>query len=144
MDDLLGAVERLLAGSSGRVLVVDDHEETRELVLANAGHLPPLLLVGHETEYLAQGVGIPIGVSDGTKYEPATIKVPPSATLLMYTDGLVERRTERIEAGLNRLAGTALQYRTLRLETQINKIVEEMTRPGSEDDAALLGIRWQS
>jgi hypothetical protein len=64
--------------------------------------------------------------------------------MLVYTDGLIERRTERIEAGLNRLAGTALQYRTLRLETQVNKIVEEMTRPGSEDDAALLGMRWQS
>jgi serine phosphatase RsbU (regulator of sigma subunit) len=117
---------------------------SHELVMANAGHLPPLLLVGHETTFLSEGVGVPIGVSDETKYETVTVKVPPSATLLVYTDGLVERRTERIEAGMNRLAGTALQYRTLRLETQVNKIVEEMTRPGSEDDAALLGIRWQS
>ena len=116
----------------------------RELSLANAGHLPPLLLAGHETTFISEGVGIPIGVSDQTKYESVNMKVPPSATMLVYTDGLIERRTERIEAGLNRLAGTALQYRTLRLETQVNKIVEEMTRPGSEDDAALLAMRWQS
>lgn len=117
---------------------------TRDLVLANAGHLPPLLLTGHETTFLSDRVGIPIGVSDQAKYESTFAKVPPSATLLVYTDGLVERRTERIEVGLNRLAGTALQYRTLGLETQVNKIVEEMTRPGSEDDAAVLGLRWQS
>jgi serine phosphatase RsbU (regulator of sigma subunit) len=115
-----------------------------EMLVANAGHLPPLLLTGHETTFLSEGVGVPVGVGDQTKYESRRIRVPPSATLLLYTDGLVERRTERIEVGLNRLAGTALQYRTLRLETQVNKIVEEMTRPGSEDDAALLGMRWQS
>ena len=147
-EDVLGELSKLISieevGHFATMVCGLIDLGARELTIANAGHLPPLLLAGHETTFLSEGVGIPIGVSDQTKYESTTIKVPPSATMLVYTDGLIERRTERIEAGLNRLAGTALQYRTLRLETQVNKIVEEMTRPGSEDDAALLGMRWQS
>jgi PAS domain S-box-containing protein len=70
---------------------------------ANAGHPPPLLrTAGGETRYLDGGGGVM--AVDTVTY--ATFEAPMSAgdTLVLYTDGLVERRQETLDAGLDRLA----------------------------------------
>ncbi len=74
---------------------------------ACAGHLPPLLAVGGHAGYLPGGLSTPLGVSHEARHPSraeATITVSPGSLLLWCTDGLVERRGEDIDTGLDRLA----------------------------------------
>lgn len=49
-------------------------------------------------------VGLPIGVADGAPRRSGVIGIPPGALLCLYTDGLVERRDQPLDAGMGRLA----------------------------------------
>jgi anti-sigma regulatory factor (Ser/Thr protein kinase) len=70
----------------------------------NAGHPPPLVVGegGGEVEILAGG-GPPLGVMETWRYEERTASLAAGMTALLYTDGLIERRGERLDAGLERL-----------------------------------------
>ncbi len=71
----------------------------------SAGHMPPLLLTaGEEPRYLSQG-GPPLGVLDVCDYDETVVPFEPGALLTVYTDGLVERRGEILDVGLERLRG---------------------------------------
>jgi serine phosphatase RsbU (regulator of sigma subunit) len=77
--------------------------------LTSAGHLPPALFGGDGTgELLDVPVGPPLGTGIGG-YELATRALAPDDTLLLFTDGLVERREEDIDVSLARLAGLRLR-----------------------------------
>lgn len=76
--------------------------------LASAGHLPPVVFAGDGTgELLHLTVGPPLGTGVGG-YEAVTRALAVEDTLVMFTDGLVERRGEDIDASLARLAGLRL------------------------------------
>lgn len=84
-------------------LVFDPRTGAVEMV--HAGH-PPALVRSSDgsTAYASASPGQPIGVLSRPRYEPATVSLAPGSALLLYTDGLVERRGEAITAGLTRLA----------------------------------------
>jgi hypothetical protein len=64
---------------------------TRSLVVASAGHLPPLVMAPeHDNGYLDVEPGPPLGTLAGAGYPLTTVDLPPRSTLLLYTDGLVE------------------------------------------------------
>jgi serine phosphatase RsbU (regulator of sigma subunit) len=116
---------------------------SRELTVASAGHLPPLLLSSGRGEYVEGQVGLPVGVEQDASYIATTITAPPSATLLAFTDGLVERRGEALDNGLARLREAAVSNHAT-LPDLLDRIIAEM-RPGpSEDDTAIVGLRWSS
>jgi CRP-like cAMP-binding protein len=74
----------------------------------NAGHLPPLLLDGEgEPRFLQGRRAVPLGVVPNAVYEASESEVPAGASLLLYTDGLVERPGESIDDGLERLREAA-------------------------------------
>jgi len=74
--------------------------------LANAGHLPPLQAKPDgSTVYLEDGRSLPLGVRAATAYGDAEYRLTPGSTLLLYTDGLIEKRRRPIDEGLARLAG---------------------------------------
>jgi serine phosphatase RsbU (regulator of sigma subunit) len=78
----------------------------RTVTWANAGHPPPLLRERTgESRYLRASEGL-MSIPDVT-YETHTQEVATGATLVLYTDGLVERRGEALDAGLSRLAEVA-------------------------------------
>ena len=79
-------------GHFATVLVGLVDNDRREVTLANAGHLPALLLDGEQSEYVEVPVGVPLGMG-APAYESMTIPIAPNSTLIAYTDGLVERRT---------------------------------------------------
>lgn len=73
---------------------------------ANAGHLPPLIrAAGGDARYLDGGDGL-MGIDD-TTYTTLRAPIADDDTLVLYTDGLVERRGETLDAGLERLAAAA-------------------------------------
>ena len=107
----LERVNRLLDTLGGgfatiSLLVVDT--AGGELVYANAGHPPPLV-VGPDgaTHWLDAGLAPPIGAASDVAYREAQDAIPEGGALVLYTDGLVERRNEPIDAGLGRLADAA-------------------------------------
>jgi serine phosphatase RsbU (regulator of sigma subunit) len=118
---------------------VDGHR----LTVASAGHIAPLLLAGDDGEFVEFDVNVPIGVARNSEYREATVSVPPNATLLAFTDGLVERRGEALDVGLARLRDAATG-RHLALEDLLAKLTHELASEDHHDDTAIVGVRWES
>jgi serine phosphatase RsbU (regulator of sigma subunit) len=121
------------------VVDVADHVIT----LVNAGHPPILLLSGTTGHFLATNIYPPVGVEDATQYEPVQLDIPAGATIVAFTDGLVERRGETIDAGLERLRALSTE-RPLALDDLLTKILTESTAAEYHDDTAILAVRWTS
>jgi serine phosphatase RsbU (regulator of sigma subunit) len=114
---------------------------SRVLTMANAGHLNPALLDGDGgCTLVSTMVGAPLGV--GEKYAEVRVSIPPRATLVAYTDGLIERRGESIAVGLERLR-QAIRA-NLPLEEMLDDLLATLTPSGPTDDVAVLGIRWET
>ena len=78
------------------------------VLYTNAGHPPPLVLnPGVDPQYLAGGVDPPVGYLPPSPYQQQEWVLPRSATVLLYTDGLVEQRDQGIDDGLARLRHAA-------------------------------------
>lgn len=80
------------------------HPEASTLLLANAGHYPPVL-VGPDGQalFLEHSTSPPVGAVDDATYTERLYHLQPGTTVLLYTDGLIERRGEPIQVGLERL-----------------------------------------
>ena len=77
----------------------------REVRYACAGHPPPLLVrAAGEARFLEGARGVPLDRALGQVYEDATAAVPEGATLILYSDGAIERRGEPLDVGMERLA----------------------------------------
>jgi serine phosphatase RsbU (regulator of sigma subunit) len=121
------------------VVDVDGHQMT----FVNAGHLNPLLIAGNDCQFVATDVGVPIGVTDHGPYTPVTVLVPRGATLVAFTDGLVERRRESLDVSLNRMRQAALGVDGS-LDHILQNLVSGLTPDGSDDDIAVVGVKWQN
>jgi hypothetical protein len=108
--------------------------------LANAGHPPPLVVgPGGQTSYLEDGLGSPLGCDD-PKYVETSFRLGPGSTLLLFTDGLVEKRGVSIQEGLERLENLAADC-DQDIETFCEVILGSMVEGVISDDVALLAIR---
>jgi hypothetical protein len=121
------------------VIDVSAHRVT----VANAGHPNPLLVSREAAAFAVTDVGAPLGVSGAAPYRATTMSIPANATLLVFTDGLVERRDENIDAGLERLRVASLDP-SGSVEDLLTRILIQAIPIGSADDTAILGIRWQN
>jgi Stage II sporulation protein E (SpoIIE) len=126
-------------GHFATVLIGSVDVARHEITLANAGHLNPLLLADEEKWFVETSLGVPLGVS-GDSYDSVTISVPPRSSVIAFTDGLIERRGEILDIGLARLAEAA--DGTLSLENLLTKVLSDLAHDASEDDVAMLGLRW--
>lgn len=79
----------------------------RTFTWSNAGHPPPLLIRSGEVSYLDDGAGPLLGVTGGAHVTEAMVEVEEGDLLVLYTDGLIERRDESMTVGLSRLAAAA-------------------------------------
>ncbi|HEX4540747.1 MAG TPA: SpoIIE family protein phosphatase [Acidimicrobiales bacterium] len=114
-----------------------------QMIVANAGHLNPLLVVGHEARFVATDVGAPVGVSEHTSYHSVTVPVPGGATLVTFTDGLIERRGEDLDVGMERMRRAVLASNGS-LDNMMRNVLHDLTPDGSDDDIALVGVKWQA
>lgn len=134
---VLGKADRLLA-RDGRadelvtVLYGTYDIGTGRLVVASAGHLPPVL-VGHGV--LPVESGSPLGL--GGPHVETTVDLEPGAALLLCTDGLVERRDGDVEDGLAALSGIGTAG-------PLGELVDELVATAgaeTDDDVTLLAVR---
>ncbi|MGW5636958.1 SpoIIE family protein phosphatase [Streptomyces sp. NPDC003832] len=113
-----------------------------ELTLANAGHIPPVLVRAEDgrSELLDLPTGAPIGVG-GVPFESVRVPVAPGDRLVMCTDGLVEVRGEDIGVGLATLCESAA-HPAASMDDACDTIIRALnTRGGRKDDVALLMAR---
>ena len=81
--------------------------ERHTLELASAGHVPPLVLRDGSSAFVDLDVRPPLGVATDGAARTAVVGLAVGTTVLLYTDGLVERRGEHLDDGLERLARSA-------------------------------------
>ncbi|MGW0734559.1 SpoIIE family protein phosphatase [Streptomyces sp. NPDC002851] len=113
-----------------------------ELTLANAGHIPPVVVRAEDgrSELLDLPTGAPIGVG-GVPFEAIRVPVAPGDRLVMCTDGLVEVRGEDIGVGLATLCESAA-HPAAAMDDACDEIIRALnTRGGRKDDVALLMAR---
>jgi anti-sigma regulatory factor (Ser/Thr protein kinase) len=110
--------------------------------LARAGHPYPLLLHADGTStYLTEAAGPPLGVGSAVTYGDQRLVLGPGETLLLYTDGLIERRGERLTEGEDALA-EAVRSATDDPELMCQEIIAKLTEPKeSADDVAVLVLK---
>jgi serine phosphatase RsbU (regulator of sigma subunit) len=119
---------------------------TGQLSFASAGHLPPLVLTAGTAEFLDVDPQPPLGVAplaSTTRREQSTV-LPPGAALLLYSDGLVERRGRDLDDGLARLRAAAAETYAdpdIPLEQMIDALLEQLVGNHRPDDVAVLIAR---
>jgi anti-sigma regulatory factor (Ser/Thr protein kinase) len=69
----------------------------------NAGHPPPLVRRQDGSVAYLEGGSLPLGAMALTRYEEVPVELAPGSVVLLYTDGLVERRSQSLDAGLGEL-----------------------------------------
>ena len=122
---------------------LDKMAASSSCVAAQAGHLPPVLVLpGGETEVLDLPPGLPLGLGGGS-FQATRFGLSPGTTLALYTDGLVESRTRPIDDGLAALQD-ALSYALAEpsgtLEAACQAVTERLREHG-EDDITLMLAR---
>ncbi|CAG7596589.1 PP2C family protein-serine/threonine phosphatase [Actinacidiphila bryophytorum] len=143
--DALGLYARSVEGAESTTVVkafIDWPERT--ITYSNAGHPPAALLhPDGSVQFLDQATDPPLGARPDHQPRPqATVDFTAGSTLVLYTDGLIERRHEDIDVGLARLA-SALRHRALfDPESLADTLLAELIPPtGATDDTALVVLR---
>jgi anti-anti-sigma factor len=128
--------------STAACLVVD--AEAGTVRWARAGHPPPLVVTSDgQARFLdGQGSGTVLGVPGRAPYTEGSFTIEPGATLLLYTDGLAERRGEPLDEGLARVRDVAARHATAdpgRLTTWLlDDVLADTDQP---DDVAVIAAR---
>ncbi len=113
--------------------------EKQTLRWARAGHLPPVLIRAGETAELPAVGGILLGALSEASYEEGHLQMEAGDTLLMYTDGLIERRDESVEDSLTQLLSHARVHRST-LGQRLDALLTH-SESDTDDDTCLIGIQ---
>jgi serine phosphatase RsbU (regulator of sigma subunit)/anti-sigma regulatory factor (Ser/Thr protein kinase) len=145
--ELLAKLDRFAAGPEGIDFATAGYgildPATGELRYASAGH-PPMLLVepSGATTWLLDGRSPPLYGDEATPRIEGKVELRPGSLLLLYSDGLVERRNERISVGLERLERTAAALREEPVEVICDRLLAEVRRGSDQsDDVVLIALR---
>jgi len=138
MDDFAGTVP---SARTSTVVCAYLHPETGVLSYASAGH-PPILLVSPQrgAEFLEEGRSWPLAVPVGDlRREQAERELEPGSILVLYSDGLVERRGESISTGLDRLRDAAERLYRAGFQNLSDALITELTvGQAIEDDVVVV------
>ncbi|CAN5666656.1 hypothetical protein BH10ACT10_BH10ACT10_21760 [soil metagenome] len=123
----------------------DEGRDLRTLRWTNAGHPPPLLVHADGAVRLLEEpdrIDPMLGVLPEATRREHTCSLPPGSTLLLYTDGLVERRGEHLGVGLGRAQEVAARHHDLPLDAFLDAFIDELVGPGTSDDVVVLAVRF--
>ncbi len=117
--------------------------DTGELWYSSAGHPPPILVCADGTTQLLEGGhSIALGIRPERVRPQAQVTIPAQATLLLYTDGLVERRRLSLDDGITRAAKLIRDDGAMDLDPLADQIMSVLAPLGGyQDDVALLLYR---
>src|SRR4051794_8403747 len=127
--------------STAACLVLDWDRGT--ITWARAGHPPPLLFCEGQVDFLdGAGSGTVLGVPGRRPFSEGTAPVQPGAVLVLYTDGLVERRNAPIDEGLDRLAAAIRRHGNQPPEDLATLLLPDLLADTEQpDDVALIAVR---
>ena len=109
---------------------------------SSAGHVPALLADGEVPPRLLEAArGLPLAVDPGRRRPEAELELASGSTLLLYTDGLVERRTEVLDDGIARAVDVLGRRSGLPPEELVQALTRELLTGPRDDDVALLVYR---
>ncbi|MER8188418.1 SpoIIE family protein phosphatase [Kitasatospora sp. NPDC094015] len=110
------------------------------LTYSSAGHPPGILTHGDGTTVLLQdGRALPLAVRTGEDRPEARCTMPPRSTLLLYTDGLVERRRRPLSEGIDRAGAALREGRALPVDELAARVMADLASDGGyDDDVAIL------
>jgi serine phosphatase RsbU (regulator of sigma subunit) len=84
-----------------------------------------------------------LGIDPATRRTEADVELEPGATLLLYTDGLIERRGRGVHEGLDELRGALAGLTDQPLDALCDEVLARMLPPEPQDDVALVAVRLQ-
>jgi anti-sigma regulatory factor (Ser/Thr protein kinase) len=123
----------------------EDAADGVRLRWSNAGHLAPVLLDPHgRARLLTPSRGkadLLLGIDPATPRITETAVLPPGSTLLLVTDGLVERRGESLDDGLARLLSLVEEQAPDELDRLCDAIVDRLVPQAAADDVAIVAVR---
>jgi PAS domain S-box-containing protein len=110
---------------------------------ANAGHLPPLVINpdGSVAELAAWRGDLLLGVDPDVGRRESVVTLDRGATVLLYTDGLIERRDADLDEGMVRLRDAVMELADRPLEEMLDELLERLVHGRPEDDVALVAVR---
>jgi PAS domain S-box-containing protein len=113
------------------------------LRFSSAGHPPPAVLTADGTAYLLdeEPPELLLGVSPDSPRREHVAVLDEGTTVLLYTDGLVERRDRDLDAGTEELVAVLKECAGLSLDDLCNRVLERLFLPDAEDDVAILALR---
>jgi serine phosphatase RsbU (regulator of sigma subunit) len=129
----------LTEGIAGTVICGRYDPETRVLCWARAGHLPPVLVRDGAAEMLPLPGGVLLGLDPDAEYEEASLPMRGGDTLLLFTDGLIERRADSISDALREFTAAAVPAGpdvSAHADRILNHAVSD-----TGDDACLVAVR---
>ncbi|MEK0098707.1 PP2C family protein-serine/threonine phosphatase [Streptomyces sp. NPDC056121] len=135
------SVEGALVTTAAQAVIAPRH---RQIAYSSAGHPPPVLAHPDGTsDLLDQATDPPLGARPEHVPRPqATVRYTPGDILVLYTDGLIERRDEDIDAGLSRLTDGLARYARLGPDRLADALLGHLGVPGgAQDDIALIVVR---
>lgn len=144
--DVIGSLNQLVwsevedSEMATLVFVVVDPVANR-ITWVNAGHPPPLILAGDGSNTFLEGPrSVPLGVMPFPSYEEGSAPLVEGGTMLLYTDGLVERPGELLDDGFARLAEAA-KGSDVSADAACDHVLESLVPTGAmADDVALLAL----
>ncbi|MDL5200162.1 SpoIIE family protein phosphatase [Streptomyces sp. ALI-76-A] len=143
--DVLGRYAHVVDGAESATAVTTFIDfDLRTITYSSAGHPPPVLMhPDGRVEFLDRATDPPLDARPDPVPRPqAVTSYTDGATLVLYTDGLVERRGEDIDTGLSRLADSLVRNREADPETLADTVLLELLPPGgATDDTALVIVR---
>jgi PAS domain S-box-containing protein len=112
------------------------------VVFSNAGHPPPLVITqAGAASFLEEGLAPPLGTMPHAEHVEATSRLLPGSTLLLFTDGLIERRGSSLREGLQRLRQAAAGAAVTDLEELCDLVLASLVERDVGDDIALLALQ---
>jgi PAS domain S-box-containing protein len=114
------------------------------LQYSNAGHMPAVLAESESatTTLLTDATSVPLAVRRDEPRPQTTRMLPPGSTLMLFTDGLVERKYESIDDGIDRAADVLVQTTSLPVNAVADAVLRELApAAGYDDDVAMVVYR---
>jgi hypothetical protein len=110
----------------------------RTLTYSRAGHPPPLVVNAAGVTWLDQAGGPLLSIDTGTTRANAVVDVDDADVLVMYTDGLIERRRESLDIGLERLGVVATELYGSHVHTIADALIRLLSPETNRDDVVVV------